>query len=62
LEFFTLSEFYFAQVFALQNVLKWFLPLVFVTISFGDVAKLLIIIIFKEKVVGFLPNYFPPIF
>jgi hypothetical protein len=34
----------FAQVLALQNVLKWLFPLVVVIASFGDVAKNFIVI------------------
>jgi len=34
----------FVQVLALQSVLKWLFPLVVMTASFGNVAKLFIII------------------
>ncbi len=53
-------NFVFAQVFALQNVLKLFFSLANLTTCFEDVAKLFIVIYFflKEKVVGYLPNYF----
>jgi len=55
-------SFIFAQVFALQSVLKLSFLLVVLINIFGDVIELFIVIylfFFKKKVVGYLPNCFP---
>jgi hypothetical protein len=54
-------SFVFVQVFALQSALKLFFLLVVLTTSLEmlQICLLLSTCFFKEKVVGYLPNYFP---
>jgi hypothetical protein len=52
-------SFVFAQVFALKSVLKLSFLLVVLITSFGDVAKMFIVLFTYfsyEKMVGYLPN------
>jgi hypothetical protein len=55
---------FFAKVFALQSVLTLSFPLANLTTYFEDAIELFIVIFFffKRKKVGYLPNYFLPIF
>jgi hypothetical protein len=55
-------SFVFPQIFALQRALKLSFLLIVLTTNFGDATKLLLSKFFSLKnVIGYLPNYFPPI-